>query len=414
MFSRAFIDNPYSHYREWLESGRIFWPEAFLGGAWVVPHYKDITELLRDNERLTSEKAGSLVLQFPPEYRDELRNLDDYISNWLSFIDPPRHLRIRRLLQKGFTPEVLNSFRPRVQQIVDDLLDTAIARGTGQLDMIADFSYQLPVRVVGMMLGIPASEHGQFMKWMDSIAMFIGSATARVEDGRAAKMALDSLTGYFRELLPERRRNPGKDLISILVAAEEEGDVLTENELYAQCVFFLFAGHETTSNLIGNTMLCLLRNPDQLDLVRRQPELIGGMIEETLRSEAPFQYTFRQARQDFELFGQPISKGQIVIFPFAAANRDPEVFAEPDKYDITRKKNVQLTFGYGVHHCIGSAVARMEAEVAYSTIFGRMQQITMLNEQADWHEVFRFRGLKTLPIAFELSPNPASCPSLPN
>jgi cytochrome P450 len=399
MFDKAFIANPYPTYHEWLEHGRIFWSPEFFGGAWVLPHYKDNTELLRDSERLTTEKAGGLVAQFPPEYHAELQSLDDYLARWLAFIDPPKHLRIRRLLQKGFTPEVLNSFRPRIQGIVDDLLVPALSEG--KLDMISDFAYSLPVRVVCAMLGIPDKDHASFVHWMDELAMFLGNASSTVEAARRAKNALDTLTNYFRELLPERRKHAGQDLISILVAAEEEGDVLSEEELYAQCVFFLFAGHETTSNLIGNGMLCLLRHPDQFEFLRTQPSLVAGFIEETLRYEGPMQYTFRMARYDFDLFGSAIKKGQVLVFLFGSANRDPGVFAEPDTFDITRKKNTHLTFGYGLHHCIGAATARMEAESAFSTVLQRMHAIRLLTDAPEWRDVFRFRGLKSLPIQFE-------------
>jgi cytochrome P450 len=401
MFDRAFIANPYPRYKEWLQSGRIFWSNDFFGGAWVIPHHKDIVELLRDNERLTTEKAGSLVAQFPPEYHAELRSLDEYLARWLAFIDPPKHIRIRRLLQKGFTLEILNSFRPQVQEIVDNLLDKVLAQG--QMDMVKDFAYQLPVRVVCSMLGVPENDHRRFMFWMDELAMFLGNASSTVEVARHARDSLDSLTSYFRSLTPARKKNPGRDLMSILIAAEEEGDVLSEEELYAQCVFFLFAGHETTSNLIGNGLLCLLRYPDQMALLRHNPELMDGIIEESLRYEGPMQYTFRMARHDFELFGQQIKKGQVFVFVFGAGNRDPEIFPDPDKYDITRKKNPQLTFGYGLHHCIGAAVARMEAEVAFGTMLNRMSEIRMLNPEPEWHDVFRFRGQKTLPIEFELA-----------
>lgn len=400
MFDRAFIANPYPQYYEWLEQGRVVWSQDFFGGAWVLPHHKDNTELLRDSERLTTEKAGSLVAQFPPEYHAELRSLDEYLARWLAFIDPPKHLRIRRLLQKGFTPEVLNSFRPRIQEIVDDLLAQGMVEG--QLDMISDFAYSLPVRVVCAMLGIPDKDHVLFVHWMDELAMFLGNASSTVEAARHAKDALDKLTNYFRELLPERRRQAGQDLISILVAAEEEGDVLSEEELYAQCVFFLFAGHETTSNLIGNGTLCLFRHPDQLALLRSQPSLMAGFIEETLRYESPMQYTFRMARRNFDLFGQAVKKGQVLIFLFGAANRDPDVFAASDTFDITRKKNAHLTFGYGLHHCIGAATARLEADIAFSTLLLRTRSMQLLIDEPQWRDVFRFRGLKSLPVQFEV------------
>jgi len=399
MFDRAFIANPYPTYHEWLKSGRLFWSTDFFGGAWVLPHYKDNTELLRESERLTTEKSGGLVAQFPPEYHAELRSLDEYLARWLAFIDPPKHLRIRRLLQKGFTPEVLNSFRPRIQGIVDDLLAQGMT--AERLDMISDFAYSLPVRVVCAMLGIPDKDHAHFVRWMDELAMFLGNASSTVEAARQAKDALDKLTNYFRALLPERRKHAGQDLISILVAAEEEGDVLSEEELYAQCVFFLFAGHETTSNLIGNGLLCLLRHPDQFDLLRTQPALISGFIEEVLRYEGPMQYTFRMARHDFDLFDHTIKQGQVLVFLFGSANRDPDVFSEPDRFDITRKKNSHLTFGYGLHHCIGAATARLEADIAFSTLLQRTQNIRPLTNNPEWRDVFRFRGLKSLPIQFD-------------
>jgi pimeloyl-[acyl-carrier protein] synthase len=304
------------------------------------------------------------------------------------------------LLQKGFTPEILNSFRPRIEQIVDRLLDKVAPNG--QMDVIADLSYQLPVQVVGMMLGVPEKDHLRFMHWMDQIAMLMGSAKASVDDGRQAKEAFEGLTAYFKELLPQRRAQPGRDLISILLAAEEEGDVLSEHELYANCVFFLFAGHETTSNLIGNGFYCLFQYPDQLALLRQNPALMPGLIEETLRYQAPFQFTFRMARHDFDLYGQPVRKGQIVVFPFGASNRDPEVFERPDEFDLTREKNPHLTFSYGLHHCIGANTARLEASVAFSRLLARFENIEPLfdTENPEWHPVYRFRGLRTLPIRF--------------
>jgi cytochrome P450 len=402
VFNQEFIANPYAHYQKWLEGERIFWSKQFFGGAWVLPHYKDSVELLRDNgEYLTTEKAGGMFGQFPPEYQAELLDLEYYIARWLAFIDPPKHIRIRRLLQKGFTNEVVNSFRPRTRQIVDELLDKAIAKGTGEMDMVSEFAYQLPVRVVSAMMGIPDSDHPQFMTWMDNLARFMGNAAANIEDARVAKEAMSNITGYFRNLLPERKKQPGTDIISYLIAAEESGDVLSEEELYAQCVFFLFAGHETTSNLIGNSLYSLLRHPEQFALLRQQPDLIGSMVEETCRYESPFQYTFRMARTDFELHGQTIHKGQVLIFLFGAANRDSEFFPDPQTYDITRKKNQHLTFGYGLHHCIGASTARMELDVAYTAILERLPNLRLLNATPEWHAVFRFRGLKTLPLAFE-------------
>jgi len=396
---KAFIANPYPHYRRWLDGPRVFWHPDFFGGSWVITRHADVIALLRDLDNISTEKTGSLVTQFPPEYHDELRDIDLYLARWLAFIDPPKHNQLRRLLRKGFTPQVVNSFRPRVQQITDELLDKAVAQsnGSGEIDLVRDFAYQLPVRVVSAMLGAPDEDHPQFMQWMDDLAMFLGNANPTVEVARKAKQALYSLTEYFRQLTPARRANPGDDLISILLSAEEDGVGLSEEELYAQCVFFLFAGHETTSNLIANAMYCLLRFPDEMARVRENLSLVPSMIEEALRYEGPMQYTFRLARRDFDLFGQPVKKGDVLVVVFGAANRDPAVFDDPDRFDATRHPNPHLTFGYGLQKCLGAGTARMEADIAFTTLLRRFPRIELL-EPPEWTDVYRFRGLKRLKI----------------
>ncbi len=399
---RAFIADPYSHYRRWLQGPRAFWHPEFFGGSWVVTRHADIKALLRDLENISTEKTGSLVDQFPPEYHDELRDVDHYLARWLAFIDPPKHVVLRNLLKPGFTPKVVSSFRPRVEAITHQLLDQALDSGAsaGEMDLVRDFAYQLPVRVVSAMLGVPDEDHPRFMQLMDDLAMFLGNANPTVEAARAAKQALYELTEYFRGLADHRRANPGQDLISILLAAEDEGQVLSEEELYAQCVFFLFAGHETTSNLIANAMLCLLRFPEQMALLRSDPSLIPSMVEEALRYEGPMQYTFRLARRDFDLFDQPVKQGDVLVVVFGAGNRDPAVFPEPDRFDITRQPNPHLTFGYGLQHCLGAGVARMEAQVAYQALLERLDQIELLEAEPQWHDVYRFRGLRRLPIRY--------------
>lgn len=400
MFDQTFIADPYPHYHAWLAQGRIFWSADFFNGAWVVTHHDDIKSLLRDNTtHLTTEKSGGLVAQFPPQYHAELRDLDVYLGRWLAFIDPPRHTRIRQLLQPAFRHEVVESFRPRVQPIVAELLAPHLP--AGRMDLVADFAYQLPVRVVSMMLGVPPADHPRFMQRMDELALFLGNANPTVAVARQARRALADLTAYFAALAAERRRAPHDDLLTILLQAEETGDVLTEDELLAQCVFCLFAGHETTSNLIGNAMLNLLRHPAQLARLRAERGLIRPMIEEALRCEGPMQYTFRMARRDFDLLGAFIRQGQMLVLVFGAGNRDPAVWSEPDAFDITRQKNPHLTFGYGLHHCIGAGVARLEAEVAFDALLNHLTNIRLLDDAPQWHSVFRFRGLRRLPIAFE-------------
>lgn len=397
MINSAFIQDPYHWYHSLFESEqRIRWMPEFFGGSWVLWHHADITSVMRD-ERLTTEKSGSMVSYYPPEYHRELMQLSEYLGRWLAFIDPPKHVRIRKLLQAGFTPQVLAHFRPTVQRLVDELLQPILVKR--ECDFFREFAYQLPLYVVCAMLGVPSKDFGLFMGWLDDMAHFIGNNQPPVEKALKAKRAFDSLTDYFRGLLAERRGQPGDDLISILMRAEEDGDVLSADELYANCIFFLFAGHETTSNLLGNGLYDLLRFPDQLALLRQNPALMPQFIEEAMRFDGPMQYTFRQAKVDFELLGQPIKAKDVLVFLFAAGNRDPKVYSHPDKFDITRVKNPQLTFGYGLHHCIGANTARMEAELAFGAVLAHMPNLRLL-EQPQWSDIYRFRGLKSLKIAF--------------
>lgn len=397
MINSAFIQHPYDWYHDLFKTQqRIRWMPEFFGGAWVLWHHADITSVIRD-ERLTTEKSGSMVSYYLPEYQRELSQLSEYLGRWLAFIDPPKHIRIRKLLQAGFTPQVLAHFRPTVQQLVNELLQPILAKH--ECDFFHEFAYQLPLYVVCAMLGVPAQDYGLFMHWLDDMAHFIGNNQPPIEKALKAKHAFDNLTAYFRDLLARRRGQPGDDLISILMRAEEGGDVLSADELYANCIFFLFAGHETTSNLLGNGLYNLLRFPDQQALLRQNPTLMPQFIEEAMRFDGPMQYTFRQAKVSFDLLGQSINAKDVLIFLFAAGNRDPHVYDHPEKFDITRSKNPQLTFGYGLHHCIGANTARMEADLAFSTVLATMPNIRLL-ETPQWSDVYRFRGLKGLKIAY--------------
>jgi hypothetical protein len=398
MLTKAFINNPYDAYDQW-RTQRIFWSPEFFGGAWIIPQHQDNKVLLRDSENLTTEKAASLVGQFPPRYHDELRDLDTYMARWLAFIDPPKHLRIRKLIKGAFAADVMESFRPQVRATVNSLLDAII--DDGEFDLVGDFAYQLPVRVISMMLGAPERDHPRLVQVMDDLAVFLGNAHPSVEAAQAAQSALCELTDYFRRLVDERRRELGGDLISIMLRAEEDGDVLSEDELHAQCVFFLFAGHETTGNMIRNAMYTLLQNPEQMAKVRASLDLVRPMLEETLRIESPMQYTYRVAKRDFALHGENVQRGDVLVLAFAAANREPAVFECPHKFDVTRTKNPHLTFGYGLHHCIGAPVARLEGEIAYQEILRRMDNIRLTGPEPEWNERFRFRGLKHLYLTFD-------------
>jgi cytochrome P450 len=252
--------------------------------------------------------------------------------------------------------------------------------------------------VIAEMLGVPKDDHSKFNSWSDDIADFFGNAQATVELAQRAQDGLIALTEYFRVLLPERRRSRGKDLISLLIRVEEEGDVLTEEELLAQCTLLLVAGHETTRNLLGNGLLALLRNPDQIALIKNNPALISSAVRELARYDSPVQFAGRTVTEDFEWHGQQIRKGQTVVLLLGSANHDQNKFKDPEKLDVTRNQPVPLSFGHGPHFCIGATLASLEAEIAFSTLLERKPELKLISGKAAWRPNFSFRGLSSLPL----------------
>jgi len=261
-----------------------------------------------------------------------------------------------------------------------------------------EFANPMPVRIILEMLGIPQELRDTFVNWSRDIAVFRGSPDRTVEQARAAQDALIALTDFFRKTVAERRRHKGNDLISLLIDIEEEGEVLTEEELYAQCIALLFAGHETTRNLIGNGMYTLLQNPQQTAQLRENPEMIRSAVEELLRFESPVQFTARVLKEDIEICGQPIRKGWTVQCMLGAANRDPKQFKEPDQLDLKRLNNQHLAFSAGLHFCIGAQLARLEGQIALLNLVQRFPQMKLTGPRPEWASTFGFRGLKSLPV----------------
>jgi pimeloyl-[acyl-carrier protein] synthase len=255
------------------------------------------------------------------------------------------------------------------------------------------------VRIILEMLGIPQDLRDTFVNWSRDIAVFRGNPNRTVEQARAAQDALVELTDFFRKTVAERRRNKGSDLISLLIDIEEEGEVLTEEELYAQCIALLFAGHETTRNLIGNGMYTLLQHPQETAELRERPEMIRSAVEELLRYESPVQFTARVLKEDIEVCGQPIRKGWTVLCMLGAANRDPKQFKEPNHLDLKRLNNQHLAFSAGLHFCIGAQLARLEGQIALQNLVQRFPNMTLAAPRSEWASTFGFRGLKSLPVS---------------
>jgi cytochrome P450 len=314
--------------------------------------------------------------------------------------DPPDHTRLRGLVSKAFTPKALESLRPHIQQIVDDLL--AHAGGKGKMDLIEEFAYPLPVRVICEMLGVPVKDHERFKAWGLDIARGLDAIMLPPDSevGRRSMAGRHALAGYFRELIAERRAAPQDDMLSALIAAEEAGDKLNEEELLATCILLLVAGHETTVNLIGNGTLALLRHPDQLQKLRENPGLIGTAVEELLRYDGPVQRTARIPSGDVTIGGQTIGKGEMVMPFLGAADRDPAQFPDPDRLDITRTDNRHIAFGMGIHFCLGAPLARMEGQIAINTLVQRLPKLALATDRPAFRQSLTLRGLQTLPVSF--------------
>jgi cytochrome P450 len=314
------------------------------------------------------------------------------------FQDPPDHTRLRALVSRAFTPRVVEGLRPRIQQVVDEIIDRAL--DARSMEVIGDLAYPLPVTVISEMLGVPAGDQESIRGWSADIARSLDAIGLQVdpdivERGRAARRAIGD---YFRQLLPERRRHPRNDLLSLLIAAEEQGDKLSEGELLSTCILLYIAGHETTVNLIGNGLLALLRHGDQLRRLREEPALAASAVEELLRYDGPVQRTARFTTVDVEIGGRAIDKGAMVVTVIGAANRDPAQFPEPDRLDLGRVDNRHVAFGFGIHFCLGAPLARLEGQVALGTLARRLPALALATDAVEWRESQVLRGLKALPV----------------
>lgn len=381
--SQQFLRDPYPHYRELRERSPVHFNEG--RGNWVLTRYSDIATVLRDHERFSAERGG------PARY-----STGDMPRSMLGS-DPPHHTRLRTLVNKAFTARTVERLRPRIQGLVDGLIDGV--SGRGEMEVIADFAYPLPITVIAEMLGVPVSDRDFFKEASSKIAVALGP----IEDMQVGMRALEgrnALVAYFNELIPKRQGDPHDDLISALLAAEEAGDVLNHGELIAMLILLLVAGHETTVNLIGNGLLALLRNPDQLERLRDDTRIERSAIEELLRYDSPVQFTGRIAVDDFELDGKRIKAGSGVQTILASANRDPAVFDDPDTLDLGRDPCPHLSFSAGIHFCLGAQLARLEGQIALSTIVRRLPNMKLATDDLVWRPAPILRGLEGFSVTF--------------
>jgi pimeloyl-[acyl-carrier protein] synthase len=386
------LANPYPLYHRFRSEDPIHW-DPFLH-TWVVTRYVDVVTVLQHfsaSRTPTPEQLTALGLS-------ALTPLAQVLVRQMLFLDPPAHGRIRGLVSTAFTPRRVETLRSHIQDITDSLLDAVEARG--YMDVLADLAYPLPAIVTAELLGLPTSDWRQLIIWSTDFAEALGNFQHNPDHAPRVLRSVEAMCAYFRAAIQEHRQHPRDDLISALLSSEVEGDRLSEDEVVANSIMLMTGGQETTTNLIGNGLLTLLRHPEQLERLRADRSLIPSAIEEMLRYESPIQYTSRLAPYDLELGGKTIRKRQAVLAMMGAANRDPERFPDPDRFDVCRQDNRHLAFAWGAHFCFGAPLARLEGQIAFETMLRCMPNLSLKPGQLTWRENLGFRGLMVLPITF--------------
>ncbi len=381
----GYHQNPYETYTRLRERDPMH--RSSLTGAWVLSRHEDCDAVLRDHKRFSNDARNA-----DDPANDVAANLEDTHS--MLMLDPPDHTRLRSLVSLAFTPKALEAWRPRIEAIVDQLL--AEAASEGQVDMLEALAVPLPTMVIAEMLGIPTDDLPQFKLWSDHVSRTL-EPTITPDELKLAQRSNKELAAYFEGIIEQRRAEPRDDLVSQLIAAEQAGDQLTHDELQVTLRLILVAGNETTTNLIGNGLLALLRHPEQLERLRREPDLMESAIDELLRYDSPVQTDGRTALEDIEWGGELIKQGQQVFLLLGAANRDPAEFPDPDRLDISRGSKRHMSFGRGIHHCLGAPLARIEAQVALEKLLERYESLELAGEPR-FKDHIVLRGLRELPV----------------
>ena len=386
--SPSVYTDPYPTYERLRDKDPVHWSP--LLDSWVFSRYKHVDSILRDHKRFSNDtrKRGN------PSHIDESFDLNNQPS--MLFRDPPDHTRLRALVSRAFTPAVIEGLAGHIRTIADDLLDQ-IDDPSG-FDLMEAIAAPLPVIVIAELLGVPIEDRPQFQIWSRHRARGL-EPNITDRERRLVTESGQELDAYFLKIIEQRRQEPQDDLISGLVAAEEAGDKLSQAELLAMLRLLLIAGNETTTKLIGNGMLALLRNPEQMEALRQSPDLMSSAIEELLRFDAPVQLDVRVALEDVEFDGREVKKGQGIMVLLGSANRDPEVFSEPDRLDLSRQEANHISFGRGIHHCLGASLARLEGRLTFEAIMERFGDLRMQTDRPVFRDNIILRGLDVLPVS---------------
>jgi cytochrome P450 len=405
LFSPQFFADPYPFYSRLREASTLQYDKRL---GWMVTRYDDIRALAKSGLLSRAKFESERLVGLSAEVCLAARPVMEGFHLEMMRRDPPAHTRLRGLVNKAFTARVINQLRPRIQQIIDELLDAV--NDAGYIDVIGDFAYPLPASVIMELLGVPLADRSRLKAWTTDRIAFLGSiqnAPDPLAIATRAALSGNAMNVYFREVIKERRVRPREDLISLLIAVEED-DRLTEEEIIANRSLLLSAGHETTTNLIGNGLLSLLRHPSQLRRLIEEPDLMQSAVEELLRFDTPVQLAPRASIAEIQLAGVSIPAGQRVTLMLGAANRDAERFNDPDRLNVAREPNEHLAFGFDRHFCLGALLARVEAELAFSTLLCRYPGLALDGSSLQWVSNPAYRGLKALPVKLRKNGREAS------
>jgi cytochrome P450 len=394
-FSPEFRADPYPQYAALREAGAVI---KLPFGGWMVTRYEAVDRVLRSSAFRTPRGYRDADDPTGPPRFDPAGKLSLHRRLWLLFQSGDGHARLRKLIMKVFTPRAVRTLAPSIEALVGELLAPALDRGA--MEVIQDLAYPLPATVICELLGVPAADRDLNRKWAAAVATTIEPLCSDAQV-KAAEAAMPAWDAYIRELLAARRRAPGEALLDAMLAVEEDGTRLSEDEVAANATFLFLAGHETTTNLIGNGLYALLRHPDQLAKLRAEPALTEHAIEELLRFDSPVQMASRVALEPIELEGVTLEREVPIMVALGCANHDPRRFERPDELDVARADPKPLSFGGGAHYCVGAALARLESKYAFEQLVTRTRSIELAAEQVTWRPSLSLRGLAALPITLQ-------------
>ncbi|MGQ4647818.1 cytochrome P450 [Lyngbya aestuarii] len=395
LLSPSFCANPGTIWHQMQTEDPVYWHP--LLESWILTRYDDIQRVIRE-PRFSVDRSGQIGKGGSQRVQDKLDWCNHFFAQWMVFSDPPRHTRLRALVTKAFTRQLMDDLHFSIKNLSEELLDKV--EGFGSMEVISDFAIPLPALVTAQMFAIPREHIADLKQWTNDMFTLFGAGLATDEVVEATYRSVVACREYFDTLILQRRQSPGNDLISQLISVEEQGSILSEEELKATCITLIAGAYETTTHLIGNGVLALLRHPNQLQTLWENPELIGSAVEEIFRYDGPALSVVRRAIEDIEIGSKQIRTGEKVYCMLHAGNRDPASFPHPDRLDIKRQDNRHLGLGLGIHFCLGAALTRLEAKLAINAMIQRFPNLHLETDELTWVPNLAIRGLNSLPVVF--------------